>query len=126
MEDGDAAGRRVLMAEERTLAITKNRAQRLGFALMLLFYRTEGRFPDESTETDPAIVAQVAQQIGVPVTSGHSFDSASRTGKRHRTEIRSLFGFREASVADAGMLTAWLCEQAATEGGMPDHLTALL
>lgn len=126
MEDGGAAGRRVLMAEERTLAMTKNRAQRLGFALMLLFYRTEGRFPDESTETDPAIVAQVAHQIGVPVTSGHSFDSVSRTGKRHRTEIRSLFGFREASVADAGSLTAWLCEQAATEGGMPDHLTALL
>jgi hypothetical protein len=38
MEDGDAAGRRVLMAEERTLVMTKNRAQRLGFALMLLFY----------------------------------------------------------------------------------------
>jgi hypothetical protein len=42
----------------------------------------------------------VAQQLGVD--TGPMADQAwqGRTGKRHRAEIRILFGFREPTVAD--------------------------
>lgn len=46
-------------------------------------------------------------------------NTAARTCKRHRAEIRSLFGYREATVADAEMLSEWLRDQAAVVGGVP-------
>ena len=49
-----------------------------------------------------------------------------RTGERYRAQIRTFYGFREASAADARMLTEWLGEQAASVGTLPDHLTAAL
>ena len=42
---------------------------------------------------------------------------AERTAKRLRTEIRAHFGFREATVADAQMLAAWLRDHVAAEAG---------
>ncbi len=42
---------------------------------------------------------------------------AERTAKRLRMEIRARFGFREATVADAETLTAWLRDHVAAEAG---------
>jgi hypothetical protein len=106
--------------------MTKNRAQRLGFGLLLLFYRIRGKFPTESAEIDSAAVEQIASQLGVPVSSDDGINTANRTEERHRAQIRTFFGFHEASVADAEMLTAWLFEQAAAVGAVPDHLTSIL
>ena len=39
-------------------------------------------------------------------------DMASRTWKRHRAEIRTLLGFREATVADGEALSDWLRDHA--------------
>lgn len=49
-----------------------------------------------------------------------------RTVERQRTETRTLFGFREATVADAEALEAWFTGQVATVGTDPDHLVVLL
>ena len=105
--------------------MTKNRAQRLDFGLLLLFYKNRGRFPVESAEIDPEVAEQVAHQLGVPV-SRDAINTAIRTGARHRTEIRTFFGFRKASVVDAKTLTAWLCEQAAMVGTVHDRLMSVL
>jgi TnpA family transposase len=126
MEDGDADGQWVLTPKERIAVMAKNRAQRLSFGLLLLFYRVRGKFPTESAEIASAAVEQIASQLGVPVSSYDGINTANRTEERHRAQIRTFFGFREASVGDAEMLTAWLCEQAAAVGTAPDHLTSIL
>src|SRR3954470_15400686 len=106
--------------------MAKGRANRLGFAVLLLFYRDHGRFPNAPTEIEPQAVDQVARQIGLEATPHDGFDLAARTWKRHRAEIRALFGYREATVADAEALEDWLRDQAATVGAVPDHLVARL
>jgi hypothetical protein len=40
-----------------------------------------------------------------------------RTAERLRAKIRARFGFREATVADADMLTKWLRDHVAGEAG---------
>src|SRR5437764_1624665 len=106
--------------------MAKGRANRLGFAVLLLFYLAPGRFPAAPTEIEPQAVDQVARQIGIGTTPHDGLDLAARTWKRHRAEIRALFGYREATVADAKALEEWLRDQAAVVGGVPDHLAARL
>lgn len=113
-----------LTPADLTLVMAKGRANRLGFAVLLLFYRAHGRFPGAPTEIEPQAVDQVARQIGMGATPYDGLDLAARTWKRHRAEIRALFGYRETTVADA--LEDWLRDQAATVGTVPDHLVARL
>jgi len=115
-----------LTPADLTLVMAKGRANRLGFAVLLLFYRAHGRFPAAPTEIEPQAVDQVARQIGMGATPHDSLDLAARTWKRHRAEIRALFGYREATVADAEALEDWLRDQAATVGAVPDLLVARL
>ena len=114
-----------LTQANQLLVMAKSRANRLGFAVLLLFYRAYRRFPNASTEIEPDAVDQVARQIGIDV-SHDGFNTAARTWKRHRAEIRALFGYREATVADAEALEEWLRDQAAVVGAVPDHLAARL
>ena len=98
----------------------------MDFALLLLFYRAHGRFPNEPEEIEPGAVGRVGQQLGMADVSHDRLNTAARTWKRHRAEIRALFGYREATVADAEMLSEWLRDQAAVVGGVPGHVAALL
>lgn len=115
-----------LTPADLTLVMAKGRANRLGFAVLLLFYRAHGRFPGAPTEIEPHAVDWVARQIGMGATPQDGLDLAARTWKRHRAEIRALFGYREATVADAEAVEDWLRDQAATVGTVPDHLVARL
>ena len=115
-----------LTPADLALIMAKNEANRVDFALLLLFYRAHGRFPDEPEEIEPGAVASIARQLGMEGVAHNGFNTADRTWKRHRAEIRALFGYREATVADAEMLSEWLCDQVATAGGVPEHLSALL
>src|SRR3954463_9362895 len=116
----------ILTPADLTLVMAKGRANRLGFAVLLLFYRAHGRFPAAPTEIEPQAVDQVARQIGMGATPHDGVDLAARTWKRHRAEIRALFGYREATVADAKALEDGLRDQAATVGAVPDRLVARL
>lgn len=115
-----------LIPADLTLVMAKGRANRLGFAVLLLFYRAHGRFPGAPTEIEPQAVDQVARQIGMDATPHDGLDLAARTWKRHRAEIRALFGSREATVADAETLVDWLRDQAAVVGTAPDQLVGQL
>src|SRR5208337_1350268 len=68
----------------------------------------------------------MARQLGIADTSHDGFDTASRTWKRHRAEIRALSGFRESTVVDAEMLSEWLRDHAGSAACVPEHLIALL
>jgi hypothetical protein len=58
----------------------------------------------------------------VTATELGSFDFASRTAKRYRTEIRAYTGFREYSVADAEALPGWLAEHVASGERRPERV----
>ncbi len=98
-----------LTLTDRPLVEAKRWANRLRFAVMLLFFRARGRFPRAAAEVDGAAVARLAHSLGVPepsIAEPLLPDAADRTAERQRAEIRALLGFREASVADAEALGA--------------------
>ena len=125
-DHANAAEAWVLTSADQTLVMTKNGANRLGFAVLLLFYRANGRFPKEPIEIDEETVARVARQLGAELNDHDWCDTTNRTWKRHRAEIRAWLGFREATVADAELLEAWLRDQVPAIGAVPDRLGALL
>ena len=98
-----------LLASERGLLANKSGATRLGFAVLLKFFQTEGRFP-HSQEISGAAVEYLARQIGVPAAEWIQYDWDSRAAKYHRTQIRDQLGFREATVEDGDALALWLDE----------------
>jgi len=100
--------------DERLIAI-KSRANRLPFAVLLLFFREHGRFPRAPKEIEPSAVAEVARQLGIRPVSVDALLVSERTLKRHRAEIRALLGFREATVADGEALTEWLSHHAVAD-----------
>ncbi len=126
LDGTDIADCWALTPAERVRVMAKSGANRVDFALLLLFYRAHGRFPNESKEIEPGAVGKVVQQLGMAGVSHDGLNTAARTGKRHRAEIRALFGYRKATVADAERLSEWLRDQAAVAGGVPGHLAALL
>ena len=91
------------------LVRTKRRdATRLGFAVLLLHFTTHCRFPRTDAELEPGLVADVMAQLGIATASTGTIELMDRTAERHRAEIRSLLGFREATVVDGAALTEWL------------------
>jgi TnpA family transposase len=112
---------------DRLLVEAKRWGSRLRFAVMLLFYRARGRFPRAAAEVDQGAVAGLARALGVTPpgdTAALLPDSDDRTLKRQRAEIRALLGFREATVADADDLGAWLRDHAAARTRDVAQLTA--
>jgi hypothetical protein len=86
----------------------KSGANRLGFALLLKFFEVEARFPEDAGEIPVPAVSYVAQQVKVPAEEWAAYDWSERAIKRHRTEIRGAFGFRECTKEDHAQLTEWL------------------
>lgn len=97
--------------------MTKNRVNRLGFAILLAFFRERGRFPRDEAEVEAQGIAALCEQLGVaPPVDGEAFPTG-RTAERMRAEIRVRFSFREATVADADLLAIWLRDHVAEEAG---------
>ncbi len=102
---------------DHALVMSKHRTNRLGFAILLTFFRERGRFPRDEAEVEAQRIAALSKQIDVPTpVDGEAF-LTGRTAERLRGEIRIRFGFREATVADAEMLTTWLRDHVAGEIG---------
>jgi TnpA family transposase len=102
----------------------KTGATRLGYALLLKYFRAEGRFPQAKADLPPAAIVHVAQQLDLPPEHYLQYDWDGRTIKYHRTQIRDALGFREATVADADDLAAWLCQAVLPHEHRPEQLQA--
>ena len=107
----------LLVPAERELVITKNRANQLGFAILLTFFRERGRFPRDEAEVEAHRIAVLSKQLDVSAPIDGEAFLTGRTAERLRAEIRVRFGFREATVADAEMLMEWLRDHVAGEVG---------
>ena len=118
MADGGSADDQWRLAPaDRELVMTKNRANRLGFAILLTFFRERGRFPRDEGEVETQGIAALSKQLDVPAPIDGEAFLTGRTAERLRAEIRVRFGFREATVADADLLTVWLRDHIAGEVG---------
>ena len=102
---------------ERELVMTKSHTNRLGFAILLTFFRERGRFPHDDAEVEAQGIAALSKQLDMPIPMNGEAFLTGRTAERLRAEIRVQFGFREVTVADADMLTAWLRDHVAGEAG---------
>jgi len=100
----------------------KTGATRLGYALLLKYFPIEGRFPQARGDIPAAAIVHVAQQLDVPPELYAQYDWDGRTIKYHRTQIRDALGFREATVADADDLAAWLCREVLPHEHRPEQL----
>ena len=117
MVDDSAEDQWILAPAERELVMTKSRANRLGFATLLTFFRERARFPRDESEVEAQGVVALSKQLDVPVPIDGEAFLTGRTTERLRAEIRVRFGFRETTVADADMLTVWLRDHVAGEVG---------
>jgi hypothetical protein len=99
------------------MVMAKSRENRLTFATWLLFFRDHGRFPRGPSDLKSLDTAALARQIEVTVPTDGGLLLVERTAKRLRTEIRARFGFREATVADAEVLTASRCRRSRRANG---------
>jgi hypothetical protein len=119
MTDGvGAAGEPwTLTPADHALVMSKRGETRLGFAILLSFFRDRGRFPRQESEVDPERIATLSRQLNVPTPIDGEAFLTGRTAERIRSEIRVRFGFREATVADADTLTEWLRDHATPEAG---------
>jgi TnpA family transposase len=113
-----------LAPADRLLIEAKHWGNRLRFAIMLLFFRARGRFPRTIGEISEDVMTGLARTLGVPAPDGTALlpSTSDRTLERQRAEIRALLGFREATVADAEELGAWLRDHAVAE--TRDHAVA--
>lgn len=117
MVDSGVEDQWLLAPSERELVMAKNRTNRLGFAILLTFFRERGRFPRDESEVEVHGVAALSKQLDVPAPIDGEAFLTGRTAERLRAEIRVRFGFREATVADGDMLTVWLRDHVAGEVG---------
>jgi hypothetical protein len=114
----------ILLPTELALLGNKSGATRLGFAVLLKFFQGEGCFPRHSQEIPGAAVEYVARQIGVPAAEWVHYNWDSRGAKYHRTQIRDLLGFHEATVEDGEALVVWLDEHVLQQDRQMDRLKA--
>lgn len=116
-----------LLPQEQDLLANKTGATRLGFAVLLKCFRTEGRFPSAKHEVPKAVVDYVAHQLALTPDLWTGYDWTGRSSTDHRAQIRAFCQFREATVADEETMTTWLItEQLPAEPDLTHLTTAVL
>ena len=110
-------GQWILTPGDIALILSKHRKNQLVFAILMVFFRDCGRFPRAESEVSSEGIAKVRRQLDISVPEDVESFFVGRTAERLRAEIRTRFGFRESTVADANMLTAWLSDHVAGEAG---------
>jgi TnpA family transposase len=100
-----------LLQPERQLIEAKNFETRLGFAVLFKYFQHEARFPDRAENVPIPVIEFLAKHLRV---STDHFDRYSWNGitiRRHRSEIRKFFGFREHSANDLQEISQWLTDK---------------
>ena len=83
-------------------------ANQIGFAVLLKYFEYFARFPDFSSEIPSIIISFIASQLKINPDLYQQYDWQGRSIKNHRAEIRSLFGFRTATLDDSFKIIDWL------------------
>ena len=89
-------------------SISKIDHNQLGYALMLKYFQSEGKFPQRKQDIPDQIIIHIARQLRIQESAYVSYNWTGRTQKRHRSNIRSLLEFRTGTAADTNEITEWL------------------
>ncbi|MBD2311078.1 Tn3 family transposase [Desertifilum sp. FACHB-1129] len=112
-----------LLEGEKTLLANKTGATRLGFAVLLKCFALVARFPVKKQEIPKSVISYIAPQVEVSASQWREYKWSGRTIEYHRAQIRTFFGFREATVADFHSLSEWLSENVLVYDRNEQHLT---
>lgn len=97
-----------LTPKAHEIIANKSGPTRIGFAIILIFFQMEARFPSSKAEIPEDVVHFIAKQLNLKESLFDRYKWDSRIFKYHKAQIRKFFGFSEASVKDAEDLTVWL------------------
>lgn len=76
-----------LLPNELELIGNKPDETKLGFAVLLKFFQSEVRFPNQKFEIPKAVLAFIAKQLSLEPQIYAHYDWKGRTIKRHRVQI---------------------------------------
>jgi TnpA family transposase len=108
----ELAERWSLGSEELALLPGKADAGKLGFAIQLAFYKQYARFPEDESDLAPAVIAHLADQVGVSAVPLDGYEWAGRTGRRHRQQALDFLAVIPFEGAAEAAFRAWLAEEA--------------
>ena len=114
-------GRFTLLPEEVSFLGSNDPHNQLGKALLLKFFQSEGRFPEDANEFTPEIIEYVAQQLNLASDVMKDYKWDGRAISDHRVQIRELLGFHRATVADQEALRSWIIEDVLPHEHRPIH-----
>lgn len=96
-------------------------AGRLGLACQLTFWRSQGRFPDEEADLAPAVIAHLADQIGV-AADVESYAFTGRSGRRHRQRVLDHLAVGTFDHAAEAAFRSWLLSDILSREPTPSAL----
>jgi hypothetical protein len=108
----ELAERWSLGSEELSRLPGKADVGKLGFAVQLAFYKQYARFPEDESDLAPAVIAYLADQIGVSAVLLDGYEWAGRTGRRHRQQILNFLAVVPFEEAVETAFRAWRAEEA--------------
>lgn len=79
----------ILIPRDHDLVMTKRRASRLGFAILLAFFRDRGRFPRHESEIEQQRITALSRQLNVAIPVDGKAFLTRRTAERLQAEIRA-------------------------------------
>lgn len=98
-----------LDSEELSLAKSKYTSKnKLAFAVMLKFFRLEGRYPSNEDVIPEILTTCLADQLGLQSINLDRFDWEGATAKRFRHEVRQSHSHKKATKRDSLRLMNWL------------------
>jgi Domain of unknown function (DUF4158) len=100
-----------LLPSERKLVENKNFETQLGFAVLFKYFQHEARFPTDADNVPFAVVEFIAEQLRINTDQFYQYPWKGVTIKRHRSEIRKFFGFREHTADDLQAISQWLMDK---------------
>lgn len=107
----DELGERwTLLAEDLALVAGLHDTGKLGLAVQLVYWRHNGRFPDDEADLAPGMVEHLAAQIGVGnVLDG--YDWGGRTGRRHRRLLLARLAIVTFDATSEAVFRHWLIDE---------------
>lgn len=81
-----------IVSHEMKTVETKTGANRLGYAVLLKYFQSKGRFPNNLGDIPKPVVEYIAKQVRINSKAFSEYDWTGRTIKYHRAEIRDFFG----------------------------------
>jgi TnpA family transposase len=111
-----------LIAAERGLLANRTERGSIGVAVLLKFFRLNGRFPRHHRDVPGPVLAFIGEQLSVAPTAWFDYDLKGRSSQRDREHIRAFLGFRPITVTDEERLREWLQHEVVPLGQDSRHL----